>query len=696
MILLVFGPDEWPEAFFNNIGGERTSLPWSLPSAVISLYRDGDAFRRGKHRMTDIFISYARSTATQANAVAEGLRSAGYDVWRDDQLPAHRAYAEVIEEQLRSARAVIVLWSEDAARSQWVRAEADLARNLGNLVQVTFGPVLPPLPFNQIQCADLSDWTGAQEHPNWRIVLGSVAALVGAGPRPAAQAVRALTPAPAKQTGETILAVLPFENLSNDPELLYFSDGVSEDILGRISKGSRLKVIGRTSSFQFRGADKARAASALGATHVVDGSVRRAGAKVRITAELTEAAGGAAIWSERFDRDLVDIFAVQDEISEAVATALDQAFSPSPQTSMDPLIYDLYLRIRDWQHDPAKISENITALQRVVASAPAFSEGWGRLAVLIGSKRLTLPYAERGPWEALMRDCISKCVKLDPTNIEAGIARFHLLPAFGQFPAQQDAADWLLAHGGNTPYALNVPVFHLGSVGRNRESLAVAETARRLDPMNPVIRSLHAIAIWRAGRIEEGRAAMAETLTLWPDDHHTAAAMITAAVCAGDWATVDRLIDPDRLEQFPLREYTLVLGLVAILRSDSPDTHRILLSILQNRIETTGHLDPMSLIWSAQAGLAKETYDLVEQARFGPSGGPADVLGFNAYRTMMLFSAPFTPLRADPRFVVMCSRLGLVDYWLSTGVWPDCVDDTPYDFRAACLAARDAPRDMMP
>jgi TolB-like protein len=643
--------------------------------------------------MTDIFISYARSTATQAKAVAEGLRSAGYDVWRDDQLPAHRAYAEVIEEQLRSARAVIVLWSEDAVRSQWVRAEADLARNIGNLVQVSFGKVMPPLPFNQIQCADLSGWTGAPEHPNWRIVLGSVAALAGAGPRPTSPSVRATVPA--TQTGETILAVLPFENLSNDPELLYFSDGVSEDILGRISRGSRLKVIGRTSSFQFRGADKARAASALGATHIVDGSVRRAGTKVRITAELTEAAGGAALWSQRFDRSLEDIFAVQDEISEAVARALDETFAPARKLVMDPEIYDLYLRIRDWQYDPAKISENITALQRVVASAPAFSEGWGRLAVLIGAKRLTLPYAERGPWETLMRDCVAKCVSLDRDNIEAGIARFHLLPPFGQFLAQQTAADWLLAHGGNTPYALNVPVFHLGSVGRNREALMVAETACRLDPMNPVIRSMHAMALWRSGRIEEGCAAMAETLTLWPDDHHTAAAMITAAVCEGDWATVDRLIDPARLEQYPLREYGLLLGLAAILRSDSPDTRRILLSLLQNRIEATGHVDPMSLVWSAQAGLAKDTYDLIENARFGPSGGAPDVLGFNAYRTLMLFSAAFASLRADPRFVTMCGRLGLVDYWLSTGVWPDCVDETPYDFRSACLAARDSPRDVM-
>jgi TolB-like protein len=643
--------------------------------------------------LADIFISYARATANEAARLGDVLRGLGHAVWRDDQLPAHRAYAEVIEERLRAARAVIVIWSAEAVKSQWVRAEADLARNAGTLVQVTSDGVLPPLPFNQIQCADLSDWAGGAEHANWRVVLHSLEALLGA---PKSEGLQ--PPGPPSQTArrvETLLAVLPFENLSADIDMQYFSDGVSEDILGRIARGSNLKVIGRTSSFQFRGADKAKAASALGATHIVDGSVRRAGNTVRITAELTMAGGGATLWSARYDRSLDDIFAVQDEISEAVANALQQAFFPPRKVAMDAAIYDLYLRIRDWQHDPAKIAENIAALQHVVASSPEFAEGWGRLAVLLGSRRHTVPYAERAPFEALMRDCIARCTRIDPENIEAGIARFHLLPPFGAFLAQQEAADWLLAHGANTPYALNVPVFHLGAVGRNRDSLAVAETARRLDPMSPVIRSLHAISLWRAGRIDEGRDGMAETLRLWPDDHHTAAALITASIFEGDWSTIDGLIDPARLEQYPLREYSVLLALVSIMRSASPGANGMLLAMLKHRIETTGHVDPMSLIWPAQAGLAKETYDLVESARFGPSGGPADVLGFNGYRTMMMFSAPFTLLRADPGFATVCARLGLVDYWLTTGVWPDCADETPYDFRSACLAARDVPRDVM-
>ena len=93
--------------------------------------------------MSEIFISYARSTAKEAQAVTEALRALGYRVWRDDDLPAHRNYADVIEERLRSAKAVVVIWSAEGVKSQWVRAEADLAREAGTLVQLNIDGVIP-------------------------------------------------------------------------------------------------------------------------------------------------------------------------------------------------------------------------------------------------------------------------------------------------------------------------------------------------------------------------------------------------------------------------------------------------------------------------------------------------------------------------------------------------------------------------
>ena len=110
--------------------------------------------------MSDVFISYARSTAAQAQQVTEALRAMGYSVWRDDELPAHRAYADVIEERLREANAVVVIWSAEAVKSRGVRSEADRARADHKLVQLTIDNARLPMPFDQTECADLAGWTG--------------------------------------------------------------------------------------------------------------------------------------------------------------------------------------------------------------------------------------------------------------------------------------------------------------------------------------------------------------------------------------------------------------------------------------------------------------------------------------------------------------------------------------------------------
>jgi len=113
--------------------------------------------------MSDIFVSDARSTEKQAGLVADALRSLGYGVWHDNELPAHRACGEVTEERLKAAKAVVAICSADAVKSQWVRAEADAAREAGTIVQVRFNGTIPPMPLNQIQRADLTDWSGEPE-----------------------------------------------------------------------------------------------------------------------------------------------------------------------------------------------------------------------------------------------------------------------------------------------------------------------------------------------------------------------------------------------------------------------------------------------------------------------------------------------------------------------------------------------------
>ena len=298
--------------------------------------------------MTDIFISYARSTEREAEQVAEALRALGHEVWRDDELPAHRAYGDVIEERLKAAegggRAVVGGSGEVAmgagrgrcrarSRARWSRS-ASTAR-------------IPPMPFNQIQCADLNGWDGDVDAPGWRKVVGSVA---GAGRRRR----QAPKPRACRRRRKLSICVLPFANMSGDAEQEYFSDGISEDIITDLTKVSALAVIARNTAFTFKGqpVDVREVARKLGVSHVLEGSVRKAGGRVRITAQLIDGATGDHVWAERYDRDLTDIFALQDEISKAIVEALKLKLLPEEKKAIEQRgttnveAYNLYLMAR--------------------------------------------------------------------------------------------------------------------------------------------------------------------------------------------------------------------------------------------------------------------------------------------------------------------------------------------------------------
>ena len=277
--------------------------------------------------MSHVFISYARPDEPVAILVADGLRADGFAVWRDDELPAHRAYADVIEERIRSAQAVVVLWSAEAARSHWVRAEADAARAAGTLVQASLDGTLPPMPFNQIQCADLKDWDRQRTAHGWKKLVASVSELAGGRAEPSAR----------EASRDVSICVLPFQNMSGDAEQEYFSDGISEDITTDLSKVSALEVIARNSAFTFKGqsVNVCEVARKLGVTHVLEGSVRKVGNQVRITAQLIEGRSGGHVWADRYDRDLTDIFSIQDELSKAIVHALRLKLLPEEKKAIE-------------------------------------------------------------------------------------------------------------------------------------------------------------------------------------------------------------------------------------------------------------------------------------------------------------------------------------------------------------------------
>jgi adenylate cyclase len=339
--------------------------------------------------MPHVFVSYARSTEAQAQQVADALRALGHEVWRDDELPAHRTYSEVIEERLQAAGAVVVIWSAEAVKSQWVRAEADAGREKGTLVQVSVDGTVPPMPFNQIQCADLKGWDGDVSAPGWRKVEGSVTALVGGTSVGTHAGTRN-----AKRSNKLSICVLPFANMSGDAEQEYFSDGISEDITTDLSNISALSVVARNTAFTFKSnaVDVTQVARKLGVSHVLEGSVRKSGNRVRITAQLIDGSTGDHLWAERYDRDLTDIFAIQDEISKAIVAALKLKLLPEEKKAIENRgttsaeAYNFYLMARNYwvtgNHGDRRREERVVRLcQRAVEIDPNYARAWALMAL---------------------------------------------------------------------------------------------------------------------------------------------------------------------------------------------------------------------------------------------------------------------------------------------------------------------------
>jgi TolB-like protein len=638
--------------------------------------------------VSDVFISYARSTEMQASQVAEGLRALGYAVWRDDQLPAHRAYADVIEERLGLAKAVVVIWSPDALVSEWVRSEADRARTQKKLVQLSFGGCPLPMPFDQIQCADLAGWAGEAEHKGFRKVADSVADLLAGRLAPGRIVWEA--PAPAGQGGP-LLAVLPFDNLSSDREMDFFSDGVAEEIHQTLARSRDLKVIARSSSFQFRGADKVvrQVASQLNITHLLDGSVRRGGQKVRVSAQLVDCASELTLWSERFDRELTDIFAVQDEIAADVAAALKIALAPAVAAPpVDPMTYDLFLRaqalqfggeIGDLAHGEA-MTKAAQLLEEVVAKAPKFARAWGQLAWARSSNLRA--GRRKGSYQEARAEVIAAgetALRLDPARSDATVALANLEP-WGAVLARERPLLKALELSPNDPVLLMYLGQFYSNAGLRQEALNYVGRARALDPMLPAAQAGYAGLLIEVGRPDAGWAIYEHVCERWPQ--FIAEAVLWSGATR-DWARYDRWVaaaEGTAAARHPMFGAVMMYG--RQLRQPDPALASAYLAGIRAQFEATGRIGLDAFCTLDDWGMTEEAFDLAERASFAHMFDPDGQHPGGGYGVAIIFSALNGERAHDPRFVGVCAKLGLCDYWVGSGRWPDCADKVAYDFRA--------------
>ncbi len=399
-----------------------------------------------------VFLSYAREDTEPARRIADALRAFGLEVWFDqNELRGGDAWDAKIKKQIRECALFLPVISshsqarhEGYFRREWklaVERTHDMAAGVAFIVPVVVddtaeAEALVPEEFLRYQWTHLphgvptpefvgqvkrlldapqkpaiqrSEVRGQRSEvaapakrpglPGWVwgvlvvIVVGAAVAMFSthrpvppANPRPETQDSKPVDLADAKS-----IAVLPFENMSADQGNAFFCDGVQEDILTNLANIRELRVVSRTSVEQYRNTTKPirQIAQELGVKWILEGSVQRAGSKVRVTGQLINAATDEHLWAKAYDRDVTDLFAIQSELAQAIAVALQTALSPEEKSLLqrrptdNPAAYDLYLRARHFRNTGINSLDKIEPLLRsAVELDPNFAAAWADLAAL--------------------------------------------------------------------------------------------------------------------------------------------------------------------------------------------------------------------------------------------------------------------------------------------------------------------------
>jgi serine/threonine-protein kinase len=312
--------------------------------------------------MADVFVSYKAEDRRRIRPLVEALRAEGYSVWWDEQIGGGATWRHEIETELNAAKCVIVVWSNRSVGPDgtFVQDEATRAQQRHVYVPVLIDKVHLPLGFGETQALPLTGWHGSRSDPKYAAILsavrrnvggeGAIAALpiinrhidrrtmIASGAVATAAIAGAgvwvlLKPSAARASSGSI-AVLPFANLSGDPNQAYFSDGIAEEIRSALARLAGLKVVGRTSSEAVRNDDAETAAKKLEVANILTGTVRQSPSTIRVTAELIDGKTGIDRWSQDYDRSPGDVIKIQTDIAENVASALSAALGKAAKAAV--------------------------------------------------------------------------------------------------------------------------------------------------------------------------------------------------------------------------------------------------------------------------------------------------------------------------------------------------------------------------
>ena len=647
--------------------------------------------------MTHVFISYKAEDRPRVKPLVDALVAEGLAVWWDVHIEGGAGWRETIQSQLDGAACVVVVWSARSvsAAGRFVQDEAARADRRGVLLPVAIDAVEAPLGFGGHQVIDLAGWRGTRRDPQYLKLLENIRAIMARGGTPVVPAIPrrqwrsgrrfwpvfaatgivaaigvlvasapaltcatvglrcAAAPAPAPTPPTNSLAVLPFANLSGDPAQDYFSEGLAEELTGALARLGSIQVTGRTSSFKFKGSkdDSATIGAKLGVAYLLDGSVRREGALVRVSAQLVDTKSGFEHWSQTYDRDAGKTLAVESGIAQSVAEALKvQLLGPdiaaiSRGGTADAKAYDDYLRGRrlfDAGGGESSYRQALARFDAAITADPKFAAAHAARArtLLTLADQYASTEQARGLFDSALVSA-RRAVDLAPDLPQTQTAlAASLLDATLDVAAAKEAYAQAIASGaGDADVLLGYGLFTC-RIGDAKSGLAALRRAVTLDPLNPRANWALGLGLIAARRYPEAITALRRTLALNPSASGAHAAIGDALLLQG------RLIEAKSEYALEPEAWVRLTGQAVVLRrlGNAPGAEAALKALIADGGDSGAYQEA---VVHAQWGEHDQAIAALDAAF--KSGDPG---------LIRLKSDPFMdPLRGDRRFADRLARL---------------------------------------
>lgn len=634
--------------------------------------------------MASVFLSYGRDDTDRARPLAAALEKAGHSVWWDLNVRSGAQFSKVIEEALKAADAVVVLWSIHSVDSPWVRDEAAAGRDSGRLVPVTLDGTEPPLGFRQFQTIDLRKWNGRRTSVQLHALFADIEALAAnrsdaAAPPFAPVSSAATAPSGARRhllvTAVALLAIIAAAAFywflggrsSSPPTVAVVAADarpLSKDMSGNLLV--KLGALQGSAATNLRLLDDPGGYESADLRVTVGGAER--GGQIHANVALISDGENTMLWSKQFEQPTASRSDLEESLAFAaarvIACAIEEASGKYGR--LKDKSRRMYLNACStlaeigWDTRPV-----VSQLREVVQDAPKFRPAWAGL-LLAKANAISLLVGRGEPVETIRRELradIARAREVDGEMAEATLAELELMP---RWTLQRAAAlvDKARSQDPDNVSVSSARVQIMQSAGRMSEAVEDASRAVQSDPLSPPARTALISTLAYAGRIERAREELERAKRLWPGTQTIRDAEFSLELRFGDFEKA-------------LRGGQFGPAAILYVRARREPTEANVQSFLAYSKE---RFNDGGVIGFVAQGLGEmnrvdDFYNLVEQRTV------VDLLRSDSY---ILFRPWLANVRRDPRFIRLAERLGLVDYWRRSGHWPDfCMDpDLPYDCKA--------------